>query len=46
LEENHEGERKEGERGEAAIGEVSHKNVALIAGQLELRAAQIKHSKQ
>ena len=35
----------QGEEGEATGVWVSHKSVALRAGQLELRAARMKHSK-
>ena len=35
---------QEGE-GEAVMGWLSHKNVALWTSQLELRVAQMKHSK-
>lgn len=41
-EEEHAGE----EKGKATIGELSHENVGMWAGQVELRAAQKKQSKQ
>lgn len=42
LEQNHEEEKVKEER---KVTMVSHKSVGLRAGQLELRAAQMKHSK-
>jgi hypothetical protein len=44
-EENHEKKKVQEEEGEATMALVNHKNMALRAGQLELRTAQMKHSK-
>jgi hypothetical protein len=33
------------ERGEDVMGYVSHENMAMITGQLELSAAQMEHGK-
>jgi hypothetical protein len=38
-------ENQEGLRGENAMRLVNHENIAMRAGQLELRAAQMKHDK-
>jgi hypothetical protein len=44
LQENHKEKKKVKEEGEAAMGSVSHENMTKRAGQLELRALQMKHN--